>query len=56
MEPREAVIGRKSSEEAFGENGERFKFVAADGKSEDGQIDGGGAEALEENRGNFLDD
>ena len=56
LEPRKPVIFGKSGEKALRENGEGFKFVAADGKSEDGKVNGGSAEALEEDGGNFLND
>jgi hypothetical protein len=52
----ETVILGKRSEEWFGEDGEGLKFVAADGESEDGEVDGGGAETFEEHGSDFLDD
>jgi hypothetical protein len=43
-------------EERFGKNGEGFKFVAADGQSQQREINGGGAEAFKKHRSDFLHD
>ena len=53
---RETVFFWKSGKERLREQRERVEFVAADGKRQDGNIDGAGAEAFEENGGNFFDD
>jgi hypothetical protein len=41
-------------EEAFGEKGMSFEFVAADGKGEDGEVNGAGAETIKKNGSDFL--
>ncbi len=56
LETREPVFFWQNGEKALRENGEGFKFVAADGESKNGEIDGVGAEAFEEDRGDFLND
>jgi len=52
----EFVFFGKGGEEAFGEQGKGFEFVAADGEGENGDIDGAGAEALEKDRSDFFND
>jgi hypothetical protein len=52
----ELVIFWKSGEERLGDDWKSFKFVAANGESEEREIDGGGAEAFEKDRRDFLDD
>src|SRR5260370_33075292 len=49
-------MGRERGEEALGEQGKGFKFAAANGQSENGEIENAGAEAVEENGRDFLDD
>jgi hypothetical protein len=50
------VFLRKSGEKRLGKDRERFELVAADGKSEEREIDGGGTEAFEEDGSDFFDD
>lgn len=52
----ELVFFGECGEERLGEERQRFKFVAANGQSEDGQIESAGAEAFEEDGGNIFDD
>jgi hypothetical protein len=52
----EFMFGRNGGEETFGEERKSFEFVAADGKSEDGDIDGAGAESIEKDGRDFFDD
>lgn len=49
------VLGERG-EKRLGENGKGLKFVAPDGQGKNGEIDRGGTEAFEQDRGNFLDD
>ncbi len=50
------VFFGKRGEEWFGEQRQRFEFVAADGQSEHGNINGTGAEAFKQNGRDFFDD
>ncbi len=52
----ELVSFRQRREETFGKERVGFEFVAADREREDGEIDGAGAEAIEENWSDFLRD
>lgn len=52
----EFVFLREDGEERFGEEGEGFEFVAANGNGKNGNVDGGGAETIEEDGSDFLDD
>ncbi len=52
----ELVFFRERGEKAFGEERMGFEFVAADGKGQDGEVDGTGAETIEKNRSDFLGD
>ena len=46
---------REDGEERLGEKRKRFEFVATNGKSEDGDVDDAGAEAVEEHGSDFFD-
>jgi hypothetical protein len=50
------MFSGKRGEEGFGDQGKRVKFVAADGQSQHGDINGAGAKAFEKDRRNFFDD
>jgi hypothetical protein len=52
----ELVLLGEGGKEALGKEGERFEVVAADGQSENGKIDGAGAEAVEQDRSDLLGD
>jgi len=56
FESSEGVFLGDGCEKRLGANGKGFEFVAADGESKKSEVDGGGAEALEEQRRDFLDD
>ena len=49
------VFFGKRGEERFGEQGQGFKFVAANGERENGEIDRAGTEAVEKDGSNFFD-
>jgi len=49
------VLLWKDRKERFGEERERFKFVAANRECEDGDVDGAGAEAVEKDGRDFFD-
>ena len=53
---RELVRFRKSGEERFREDGKGFKFVAANGQSQQREIDGCGAKAVQKHRSDFFHD
>lgn len=53
---RQHVFLRKHGKERLGEQREGFKFVATNGKSEDSDVNRAGAEAIEQDGGDFLDD
>jgi hypothetical protein len=53
---REFVLLGQRCEETLAEERVSVEFVAADGKSQDGEVHGTGAEALEENRSDFFGD
>ena len=55
-QPREAVIFGNGSEQGFREYRKRLELLAADGKSEKGEIYGRGANAFKENGSDFLND
>jgi hypothetical protein len=48
------VFLRKDGEERFGEEREGFEFVAANREGENGDVDGAGAEAVEQDGRNFF--
>jgi hypothetical protein len=50
------VLFGECGKEALGKEGEGFEVVAADGQSENGKIDGAGAETVEQDRGDLLGD
>ena len=50
------MIFGKRGEEALGEQRGCFEFVAADGKREDGNVDGSRAEPIEKYGRNFFND
>jgi len=52
----ELVFPGQDREERFGEERERFEFVAANGKGENGDIDGAGAKTIEKHGSDFFDD
>ena len=52
---RQTMLFGERGEERFCEQWERLKFVAANGQSEDGDVDGAGPEAFEEKRSDFFD-
>ena len=54
--PRELVLLREYSEKRLGKKRNGFEFVAANGKGEDRNIHGAGAEAIQKDRRDFLDD
>ena len=47
---------REGREEALGEQGGAFEFAAANGQSENGDVQSAGAEALEKDGGDFFKD
>jgi hypothetical protein len=53
---RERVLVRKRGEQAFGEERNGVELVAANGQSEEGDIHGAGAEALQQDGSDFFDD
>jgi hypothetical protein len=50
------VLFGECGKEALGKEGDRFEVVAADGQSENGKIDGAGAETVEQDRSDLLGD
>ncbi len=52
----EFVMFGESGEKAFGEDGEGFEVVAADGQRENGKIDGAATETVEQDGSDFLGD
>jgi hypothetical protein len=53
---REFVFLREDREEGLGEEGKGFEFVTANGKSENGKVDGAGAKSIEKDWRDFFDD
>ena len=53
--PGQFVFLREDGEERLGEKHKRFEFVATNRKSEDGDVDDAGAEAVEEHGSDFFD-
>jgi hypothetical protein len=53
---RESMVFWERGEEGLGENREGFKFVTANRKRDDSQVDGAGMQAFEQHGGDFLDD
>jgi hypothetical protein len=52
----ELVMFGERGKEAFGKEGEGFEVVAANGQGENGEIDGSGAETVEQDGSDFLGD